>query len=48
MGREVIVHGPQGDEHGMAEGIGDDGALRVRVGEVQRQVHAGDVSVRAT
>jgi BirA family biotin operon repressor/biotin-[acetyl-CoA-carboxylase] ligase len=48
MGREVVVHGPQGDEHGVAEGIGDDGALRVRVGEVQRQVHAGDVSVRAT
>ena len=48
VGREVIVHGPQGDEHGVAEGIGDDGALQVRVGELQRQVHAGDVSVRAT
>ncbi len=47
-GRAVTVHGPQGDEHGVADGIGDDGALRVRIGQVMRQVHAGDVSVRAT
>lgn len=47
-GRAVTVHGPQGDEHGIAEGIGEDGALLVRMGQEQRRVHAGDVSVRAT
>ena len=47
-GRLVTVHGPQGDECGMADGIGEDGALRVKLGNVVRQVHAGDVSVRAT
>ena len=47
-GRAVTVHGPQGDEQGVADGIGDDGALRVRVGQAVRQVHAGEVSVRAT
>ena len=47
-GRAVTVHGPQGDEHGVAEGIGEDGALRVRVGQAVRLVHAGEVSVRAT
>ena len=47
-GRAVTVHGPQGDEYGVADGIGDDGALRVKVGPAIRQVHAGDVSVRAT
>ncbi|MBD9479255.1 bifunctional biotin--[acetyl-CoA-carboxylase] ligase/biotin operon repressor BirA [Pseudoxanthomonas sp. PXM02] len=47
-GRAVNVHGPQGDEHGVADGIGDDGALRVRMGATVRQVHAGEVSVRTT
>lgn len=47
-GRAVTVHGPQGDEQGVADGIGDDGALRVRMGQAVRQVHAGEVSVRAT
>lgn len=47
-GRAVTVHGPQGDEQGVADGIGDDGALRVRMGQGVRQVHAGEVSVRAT
>lgn len=47
-GRAVTVHGPQGDEHGIAEGLGDDGALQVRVGTEHRRVHAGDVSVRTT
>ena len=46
-GRAVTVHGPQGDAHGIAEGIGDDGALQVRMGTEHRRVHAGDVSVRA-
>ncbi len=47
-GRAITVHGPQGDAHGIADGIGDDGALQVRIGAERRQVHAGDVSVRAT
>jgi len=47
-GRAVTVHGTQGDEHGVADGIGDDGALRVKVGQAVRLVHAGEVSVRAT
>jgi BirA family transcriptional regulator, biotin operon repressor / biotin---[acetyl-CoA-carboxylase] ligase len=47
-GRAVTVHGPQGDEQGVADGIGEDGALRVQVGQAVRQVHAGEVSVRAT
>jgi len=47
-GRAVTVHGPHGDEQGIADGIGDDGALQVRIGVERRQVHAGDVSVRAT
>ncbi|PPJ41460.1 MULTISPECIES: bifunctional biotin--[acetyl-CoA-carboxylase] ligase/biotin operon repressor BirA [unclassified Pseudoxanthomonas] len=47
-GRAVTVHGPQGDEQGIADGIGADGALQVRIGRERRQVHAGDVSVRAT
>lgn len=47
-GRNVTVHGPQGDEQGVADGIGADGALRVRMGQAVRQVHAGEVSVRAT
>ena len=46
-GRAITVHGPQGDEHGTADGIGEDGALRVRMGQAVRQVHAGEVSVRA-
>ncbi|WP_062357546.1 bifunctional biotin--[acetyl-CoA-carboxylase] ligase/biotin operon repressor BirA [Pseudoxanthomonas mexicana] len=47
-GRVVTVHGPQGDEHGIADGIGADGALRVKVGQAMRHVHAGEVSVRTT
>ena len=47
-GRAVTVHDTHGDEHGVADGIGDDGALRVKVGQAVRLVHAGEVSVRAT
>lgn len=47
-GRAVTVHGSQGDEQGVADGIGDDGALRVRMGEAVKYVHAGEVSVRTT
>lgn len=47
-GRAVTVHGPHGDEDGVADGIGDDGALRVKMEQTIRHVHAGEVSVRAT
>ena len=47
-GRAVTVHGPQGDEHGVADGIGDEGGLRTsQYLGVPRQ-HAGEVSVRTT
>ena len=46
-GCEVTLHAAAGGEtHGMAEGIGGDGALRVRVGDAMQYVHAGEVSVR--
>ena len=32
----------------IADGIGEDGALCVRMGQALRRVHAGDVSVRAS
>lgn len=46
-GREIAVHDAQGARHGLAGGIAADGALRMRVGEQWRLVHAGEVSVRA-
>lgn len=45
-GRRVVVYQAQGDITGTAEGIGEDGALRLRVGRELRAVHAGEVSVR--
>jgi BirA family biotin operon repressor/biotin-[acetyl-CoA-carboxylase] ligase len=45
-GREVTLHAAGGETHGVAEGIGGDGALRVRIGATLQHVHAGDVSVR--
>ncbi|MGH8031832.1 MAG: bifunctional biotin--[acetyl-CoA-carboxylase] ligase/biotin operon repressor BirA [Luteimonas sp.] len=45
-GRDVVVHGGQGDSHGIALGLTDDGALRVRVGNEECRFHAGEVSVR--
>ncbi|KRG69557.1 bifunctional biotin--[acetyl-CoA-carboxylase] ligase/biotin operon repressor BirA [Pseudoxanthomonas dokdonensis] len=48
-GRAVDVH--QGDgsvQHGLAEGIADDGALQVRIDGRLQAVHAGEVSIRAT
>ncbi|MEL1262827.1 bifunctional biotin--[acetyl-CoA-carboxylase] ligase/biotin operon repressor BirA [Pseudoxanthomonas putridarboris] len=45
-GREVVLHAADGDAHGVADGIGEDGALRVRIGHEVRHVHAGEVSVR--
>lgn len=46
-GREVMIHSAAGTEQGFAEGIAADGALRVRMGGQTRNVHAGEISVRA-
>ena len=46
MGRNVKVHGHETSDDGVALGLADDGALRVRVGSQERRVHAGEVSVR--
>lgn len=45
-GREVAVHAHDGVHAGVALGIAGDGALRVRFGDGERAVHAGEVSVR--
>ena len=48
-GRSVVVQVHDGERHGVALGIGDDGALRVKLhagGECS--FHSGEVSVRAT
>lgn len=43
----VTVHGAHGEHAGIAIGLADDGALRVRLGQgVERSFHAGEVSVR--
>ncbi|MFT3754681.1 MAG: bifunctional biotin--[acetyl-CoA-carboxylase] ligase/biotin operon repressor BirA [Pseudoxanthomonas sp.] len=47
-GREIDVHGSDGVSHGIADGIADDGALRVRFDDGEQRIHAGEVSVRAT
>ncbi len=47
MGREVIVHLAGESQTGIATGIAEDGALRVRVGGKERVFHAGEISVRA-
>ena len=46
-GREVVVHLAGESQIGIATGIADDGALRVRVEGQERIFHAGEVSVRA-
>jgi len=46
-GREVVVHLAAESQIGIATGIADDGALRVRVEGQERIFHAGEVSVRA-
>lgn len=46
--RAVIMHAPTGTLHGVALGLADDGALRVRTGDGQeRAFHSGEVSVRS-
>lgn len=46
-GREVTLHADAGTQAGQALGLATDGALRVRIGEVEQCVHSGDISVRA-
>lgn len=45
-GRAVAVRTEHDVQEGIACGIADDGALRVRIGGEERRVHAGEVSVR--
>jgi BirA family biotin operon repressor/biotin-[acetyl-CoA-carboxylase] ligase len=45
-GREIVVHGGDGEHSGTALGLADDGALRVRFALGERSFHAGEVSVR--
>ena len=45
-GQPINVHDARGVRHGLAEGLADDGALRVRFDEGLQSVYAGDVSVR--
>lgn len=42
----VTVHGADGARHGVARGVGEDGALRVEVDGETRFVHGGEVSLR--
>ncbi|WP_254775151.1 bifunctional biotin--[acetyl-CoA-carboxylase] ligase/biotin operon repressor BirA [Pseudoxanthomonas sp. GM95] len=46
-GQRVVVKLDSGDVFGTAEGIADDGALRLRTPQGLRDFHAGEVSVRA-
>ncbi|MET1024177.1 MAG: bifunctional biotin--[acetyl-CoA-carboxylase] ligase/biotin operon repressor BirA [Pseudoxanthomonas sp.] len=46
-GQRVVVHQDSGDIFGVAEGIAEDGALRLRTPQGLRDFHAGEVSVRA-
>ena len=46
-GRDVVLHGAGGIDHGTALGLANDGALRVRLADGrERHVHAGEVSIR--
>ena len=46
-GQPVSVHGADARHDGVALGLADDGALRVRLGDgEERRFHAGEVSVR--
>jgi BirA family biotin operon repressor/biotin-[acetyl-CoA-carboxylase] ligase len=46
-GRDVVVHLAGASQNGIASGIAEDGALRVRIDDRERVFHAGEVSVRA-
>ena len=46
-GRDIVLHGGDGDRSGAAIGLAPDGALRVRLADGQvRAFHAGEVTVR--
>lgn len=46
-GQSVVVHAPHGEDTGIALGLADDGALRVRFDTGgERSLHAGDISLR--
>ncbi|MCD9031738.1 biotin--[acetyl-CoA-carboxylase] ligase [Luteimonas sp. Y-2-2-4F] len=45
-GRPIVLHEAAGARPGVALGVAADGALRVRTDEGEREVHAGEVSVR--
>lgn len=45
-GREVVVHAHDGARAGIALGVAEDGALRVRLEDGECRVHAGEVSIR--
>lgn len=47
-GLEVEVDAPGGPVHGIAIGVAEDGALRLRVADGERRFHSGEVSVRPT
>lgn len=47
-GKEVEVHSANERVRGRAEGIDDEGALRVRVGDSVRRFTSGEVSVRSS
>jgi len=46
LGREVEVRMGAGVQYGLAQGVADDGALRVRQAEAECLFHAGEVSLR--
>lgn len=45
-GRRIVVHGERGSDEALALGLAPDGALRIRIGDREQLVHAGEVSVR--
>lgn len=47
-GRQVILHDDKGQRNGQALGLAADGTLRVRIDGIERNVVAGEVSVRAS
>jgi len=46
LGQMIEVRMGDGVQRGIAQGIADDGALRVRLAEGERRFHAGEVSLR--
>ncbi|MEP6634825.1 MAG: bifunctional biotin--[acetyl-CoA-carboxylase] synthetase/biotin operon repressor, partial [Luteimonas sp.] len=45
-GRDIEVQSGERRESGIALGVATDGALRVRIDGTERELHAGEVSVR--